>query len=131
VLPKLALDTNAYRALDDGNPKLSAHVKATANLGLPITVLGELYYGIFLGTKQEDNLLNLNHFLSLPRLELLHIDEATARIFGEIASELRRKGKPIQQDDMWIAALCKQYSYALASADKGFAEIAGLEILSF
>jgi tRNA(fMet)-specific endonuclease VapC len=131
MLPKLALDTNAYRALDDGNPKLSTHVKVTANLGLPITVLGELYYGIFLGTKQEDNLLNLNHFLSLPRLELLHIDEATARIFGEIASELRRKGKPIQQDDMWIAALCKQYGYALATADKGFAAIAGLEILSF
>ena len=131
MLPRLALDTNAYRALDDGNPKLSVHVKATANLGLPITVLGELYYGIFLGTKKEDNLLNLNHFLSLPRLELLHINEATARIFGEIASELRRKGKPIQQDDMWIAALCKQYNYALATADKGFAEIAGLEILSF
>jgi len=131
MLPKLALDTNAYRALDDGNPKLSRHIKLAAQLGLPIIVLGELYYGIFLGTKQEDNLLNLNRFLAITRLELLHIDNTTARIFGEIACELRQKGKSIQQDDMWIAALCKQYGYTLATADKGFAEITGLEILSF
>lgn len=131
MLPKLALDTNAYRALDDGNPKLSKHVKLASQLALPIIVLGELYYGIFLSNKQEGNLLNLNRFLALPRLELLHIDESTARIFGEIASELRQKGKPIQQDDMWIAALCKQFGYTLATADKGFTEIAGLEVLSF
>jgi len=131
MLPKLALDTNAYRALDDGNSKLSRYIKLAAQLGLPIIVLGELYYGIFLGTKQEDNLLNLNRFLAITRLELLHIDNTTARIFGEIACELRQKGKPIQQDDMWIAALCKQYGYTLATADKGFAEITGLEILSF
>lgn len=131
MLPKLALDTNAYMALDDGNPKLSKHIKLANQLGLPIIVLGELYYGIFLGSKQESNLLNLNRFLALPRLELLHIDNATARIFGEIASELRHNGKPIQQDDMWIAALCKQHGYTLATADKGFTEITGLEILGF
>lgn len=131
MIPKLALDTNAYKALDDGNNKLSGYVKTTSQLGLPITVLGELYYGIFLGNKQENNLLNLNRFLALPRIELLQIDRATARIFGEIATELRKKGKPIQQDDMWIAALCKQHGYTLATADKGFVEIAGLELLSF
>ncbi len=131
MLPKLALDTNAYRALNDGNTKLSKHVKTSSQLGMPVMVLGELYYSIFLGGKQEENLLNLNRFLALPRLELLYIDKATARIFGEIATELRQKGKPIQQDDMWIAALCKQYGYTIATADKGFAEITGLEILSF
>ncbi|HEX4775020.1 MAG TPA: type II toxin-antitoxin system VapC family toxin [Candidatus Saccharimonadales bacterium] len=131
MLPRLALDTNAYRALDNGNPKLSTHAKAATQLGLPIIVLGELYYGIFLGNKQENNLLTLNRFLSLTRLELLHINDSTARIFGEIASELRQKGKPIQQDDMWIAALCKQYGYALATADKGFSGVAGLEVISF
>lgn len=131
MLPRLALDTNAYRALDDGNIKLSKSIRAAGQLGLPITVLGELYYGIFSGSKQQNNLLNLNRFLALPRLEVLHTDEITARMFGEIASELRQKGKPIQQDDMWIAALCKQHGYALATADRGFAEITGLELLSF
>jgi tRNA(fMet)-specific endonuclease VapC len=131
VTPRLAFDTNAYRALDDGNPKLANHAKTTAQLGLPVTVLGELYYGIFHGRQQEKNLSNLNHFLALPRVELLHIDDVTAKLFGEIATELRHAGRPIQQNDMWIAALCKQYDYALATADTGFQAITGLEIISF
>lgn len=131
MIPKLALDTNAYRAVDDGNAKLSSLVKTVPQIGMPITVLGELYYGIFLGGKREKNLSNLNRFLALPRVELLHIDETTAKLFGEIATLLRQAGHPIQQDDMWIAALCKQYGYALATAGKDFDAITGLEIISF
>jgi tRNA(fMet)-specific endonuclease VapC len=131
VLPKLALDTNAYRALDDGNTTVAGFVKTTAQLGLPVTVLGELYYGIFLGSRHQDNLLRLKRFLSVPRLELLQVDEVTARIFGEIAAELRTKGRPIQQDDVWIAALCKQYDYTLVTADKDFSAITGLEVVCF
>ncbi len=128
---KIALDTNAYRALDDGNAKLAAQVNVATQLALPIIVLGELYHGIFLGSKREENLANLNRFLALPRLEVLYVDESTAKLFGEIATELRRLGRPIQQDDMWIAALCKQYGYTLATADADFGAITGLEVVRF
>lgn len=131
MTPKLALDTNAYRALDDGNAKLMSLVKTVPQIGMPIVVLGELYYGVFLGGKREKNMLNLNRFLRSPRVELLHIDEITAKLFGEIVTQLRQSGRPIQQDDMWIAALCKQYGYTLATADKDFDAVVGLEIISF
>ena len=131
MIPKLALDTNAYRALDDGNAKLSSLIKTVPQIGLPIIVLGELYCGIFLGGKREKNLSNLNRFLALPRVELLHVDETTTKLFGEIATQLKQSGRPIQQDDMWIGALCKQYGYTLATADKDFDAVTGLEIISF
>jgi tRNA(fMet)-specific endonuclease VapC len=131
MTPKLALDTNAYRALDDGNEKLSSLIQSSPQIGLPIIVLGELYYGIFLGEKREKNSSNLNRFLNIPRVDILHVDEITSKLFGEIATELRRVGRPMQQDDMWIAALCKQYGYALATADKGFDTITGLELVNF
>ncbi|HEY5805960.1 MAG TPA: type II toxin-antitoxin system VapC family toxin [Candidatus Saccharimonadales bacterium] len=131
MTPKLALDTNAYRALDDGNPKLGTILKSVPQIGMPIIVLGELYFGIFQGSKQSDNMANLTKFLATPRVELLDIDETTAKLFGEIATELRRVGRPIQQDDMWIAALCKQHGYALATADKDFESITGLELINF
>lgn len=131
MTPKLALDTNAYRALDDGNMILSDVIKTVPQIGMPITVLGELYYGIYLGGKQEKNLSNLNRFLALPRVELLHVDEITAKLFGEIATQLRQNGRPIRQDDMWIAALCKQYGYTLATADKDFDAVTGLELIRF
>lgn len=128
---RLALDTNAYRALDDGNQTLANHVASAEQLGLPIVVLGELYYGLFLGINRQQNLHNLNRFLAVPRLEILQITDVTAKLFGEIAVQLRRIGRPIQQNDMWIAALCKQHGYVLATADQGFESITGLEILTF
>jgi len=94
-------------------------------------VLGELYHGVFLGSNYEKNLSNLNRFLTLPRLEILHIDESTAKLFGEIATELRRAGRPMQQNDIWIAALCKQYDYKLATNDTGFENVLGLEVIVF
>ena len=131
MIPKIALDTNAYRALDDGNEKLANIVRTTVNIGLPIIVLGELYHGIFAGTRQEENLFRLSRFLGVPRLEILDIDEMTAKAFGEIAAELRKVGRSIQQDDIWIAALCKQHGYTLATNDTGFSHVIGLEIAHF
>ena len=127
----LALDTNAYRALEDGNRKLAIEVRKTTVIGMPIVVLGELYFGFEKGIRKQVNHSNLERFLSTSRVEILHIDEHTARGFGEIAAELSAIGKPIQQDDIWIASLCKQYGYVLASADAGFKHITGLDIFSF
>lgn len=110
---------------------LAEKVRMAVALALPLTVLGELYYGIFAGDRREQNLNNLRRFLQTARLEILRPDEATAKLFGEIATELRRGGRPIQQNDMWIAALCKQYDYALATADTDFASITGLELVHF
>jgi predicted nucleic acid-binding protein len=131
MIPRLALDTNAYRALDDGNVKLAKLVRTCPQIGLPVIVLGEIYFGIFLGKKQEQNITNLNRFVSSPRVETLMIDEATTKIFGEIATLLRKSGRPIQQDDMWIAALCKRHDFALATAGRDFEAVIGLEIVSF
>lgn len=131
MTPQIALDANAYRALDDGSTRLAEAIRTTARIGIPITVLGELYFGIYAGSRPKDNLSNLSRFLMLPRVELLQIDEQTAKIFGEIATELKRMGRPIQQDDMWIAALCKQYNFILATADRDFEAVTGLELLHF
>ncbi|MFZ1249219.1 MAG: type II toxin-antitoxin system VapC family toxin [Candidatus Saccharimonadales bacterium] len=127
----LALDTNAYRALDDGNPIIARLVKTAASLALPSPVVGEIYYGIFNGTKTSYNLARLKHFLENPRLTSLQIDGVTCRIYGEIATQLRRAGRPIQQNDIWIAALCKQHGYILATRDTDFSAIIGLETIRF
>jgi predicted nucleic acid-binding protein len=57
------------------------------------------------------------------------ISEQTARTFGEISTLLRRAGTKIQQNDIWIAALCKQHGFALATRDRGFHHVLGLEVL--
>jgi tRNA(fMet)-specific endonuclease VapC len=130
-MQNLALDTNAYTALGRGNKPLSKLVASVANIGLPITVLGEIYFGIMNGSQTKTNSILLEQFLSNARVEILNVNDSTAKLFGEIATELKRAGRPIQQNDIWIAALCKQYSFRLATNDMGFSNITGLEVINF
>ena len=128
---KLALDTNAYTALGRGNKTLASLIAGVVHVGLPITVLGEIHFGTLNSKHGRSNSKLLEHFLSNSRVEILDINEKTAKLYGEIATDLRRLGRPIQQNDIWIAALCKQYDYELATNDTGFDTILGLQIVSF
>jgi predicted nucleic acid-binding protein len=126
---KLALDTNAYKALGEGNPQLAEDVRRAEAVGLPIVVLGELWFGFMNGSKLRQNTETLERFLATPRVQILHLGEQTTRLFGEIATLLRQAGIAIQQNDIWIAALCKQHGYALATRDRGFQHVLGLEVI--
>jgi predicted nucleic acid-binding protein len=126
---KLALDTNAYRALGDGAVDLAESTRRAEAIGLPINVLGELWFGFVNGSKLHENSETLERFLATPRVRILHLDEQTARGFGEIATLLRQSGIAIQQNDIWIAALCKQHGFALATGDTGFRHVLGLEVV--
>lgn len=55
-------------------------------------------------------------------------DEATARMYGEVKAALRKKGRPIPENDVWIAALARQYDLRLISRDKHFATVENLDV---
>lgn len=128
---KLALDTNAYTALGRGNELLATTITNANQIGLPIIVLGEIHFGILNGNLKEQNIAALDRFLSSGRVEVLDIDGITAKLYSEIATQLRQMGRLIQQNDIWIAALSKQYDYKLATNDAGFENILGLDIVKF
>lgn len=130
-MTNIALDTNAYRALYDGNKNVARLVRTATEIGIPVVVIGELLFGIFNGSRQAESQEVLRKFVSRDRVQILHITTETARLFGEIATELKKAGKPIQQNDIWIAALCKQHGYTLLTPDGGFSHIVGLDVISF
>ena len=53
-------------------------------------------------------------------------DEQTANEYGLIKISLRAKGRPIPDNDAWIAALARQYNLPLATRDEHFAEVEGV-----
>lgn len=126
---KLALDTNAYKALGEGDPRLAEDMRRAETVGLPIIVLGELWFGFMNGSRLRRNTETLERFLAAPRVRILELGEQTTRTFGEIATLLRQAGVAIQQNDIWIAALCKQHGFALATRDQGFQHVLGLEVI--
>jgi predicted nucleic acid-binding protein len=81
------------------------------------------------GSKLRQNAETLERLLATPRVQILQLGEQTTRIFGEIATLLRQAGIAIQQNDIWIAALCKQQGFTLATRDQGFHHVLGLEVI--
>lgn len=128
---RIALDTNAYRALRDGDSELARRVAGAEAIALPIVVLGELRFGFQNGTKVQENESLLERFLGTPRVEVLQIDVRTTWVYGEVATLLRRQGTALQQNDIWIAALCKRYDFPLATRDGGFRHVIGLRVVEF
>ena len=58
---------------------------------------------------------------------VLDITEPTTHYYAEIVLELKRKGKPIPTNDLWIAALCRQHGLPLLSRDLHFDSVAGIK----
>lgn len=53
----------------------------------------------------------------------------TADRFGRIAAALRAKGKPIPQNDIWIAAHAMETGADLLSFDRHFEAVEGLALV--
>ena len=56
------------------------------------------------------------------------MDELTTLAYGTIKAALRKKGKPIPENDIWIAAIASQHNLTIVTRDKHFKEVDGLKI---
>jgi len=119
------VDTNALSSAADGDPEIIAILARADQMAIPVIVLGEYRYGI----AQSRNRTSYENWLTglLPDCFVLDITEPTTQYYAEIVLELKRKGKPIPTNDLWIAALCRQHALPLLSRDLHFDSVAGLK----
>lgn len=123
---KVLLDTNAYTALFRGHEAVAARVRRATDVLLSSVVAGELLFGFRNGTRFESNRQELEDFLSSPYVTLLNVTMVTADRFGRIAASLRRKGRPLPTNDIWIAAHAMESGADLLSFDQHFEHVKGL-----
>jgi tRNA(fMet)-specific endonuclease VapC len=110
-----------------GHLDLAAQVASNEPLFLPLTALGELYKGAFKSNQPQKNRLLLETFLQT--VALLHPDTATAVHYAQISVDLERKGTPIPENDIWIAAVALECAMPLATRDAHFNHVTGLQLL--
>ena len=125
------LDTSVVVAYLRGDALLAprlAEVTATT-LYLPWVVLGELHYGVQRARHRERSLAQIREFLQAP--VLLLPNENTAEHYGQIKAELAQAGSLIPDNDIWIAALAREYQLPLATRDQHFAVVPGLTTLAW
>jgi tRNA(fMet)-specific endonuclease VapC len=121
----MIVDTNALSAVADDDPAIIAILARADQMAIPVIVLGEYRYGIA-QSRHRDTYENWLAGL-LRDCAVLDINEPTTQQYAEITLDLRRKGKPIPTNDLWIAALCRQHSLPLLSRDRHFDHVTGLK----
>jgi tRNA(fMet)-specific endonuclease VapC len=122
----IMLDTSAYNAFKQGQPDTVAVLAAAGTLLLSSTVVGELLAGFAAGTRESKNRAELSRFMNSPRVDTVPVTVDTANSYALIYAGLRRKGKPIPTNDMWIAASALEHAAGLLTLDAHFAHIDGL-----
>jgi tRNA(fMet)-specific endonuclease VapC len=98
-----------------GNAIILERYLANRNAGIAISSVtaAELYYGVFNSSQQEKNGINLTNFFV--GLSILDFDSGAAIEYGRIRAQLRKKGTPIGQMDMLIAAHAKSRDMTLVT----------------
>jgi tRNA(fMet)-specific endonuclease VapC len=123
------LDTNIVVAHFRNDPGVTAHLQTAPVIYLPLVALGELQYGALRSRQREAQLALIREFLQTAILLLP--DQGTSERYGQVKAELADAGKLIPDNDIWIAAMARQYDLPLATRDAHFAAVQGLNTLAW
>ena len=119
------LDTNIIIGMFTGDIAIEEKMQSRHNLFLASPSIGELYYGAQKSDKVRENLHRINTFVE--NHIFLSCDLETARWYGIIKNQLQKKGRPIPNNDIWIAAVAMQHELILVTRDAHFDEVESLQ----
>jgi len=125
-MKRILMDTNAYAAFKKNNPVAVNVVRTVEYIGVNTVVLGELLSGFKGGNKEAGNKKELEEFLDSPRVNVISVDEETAEFYARIFWDLKKKGKPVPSNDLWVASSAMRHGLALFTYDEHFDNIDGL-----
>ncbi len=123
---KYLLDTNIIIEFLQGRDDLKDKFTSTLTISIPHIVTGELYYGAELSNNPVKNLKKIKNFLK--SFEVVVSDDTTSKYYAKIKKQLKIKGTPIPENDIWIAALARQYDLILVSNDQHYNLIDSIKI---
>jgi tRNA(fMet)-specific endonuclease VapC len=126
---RFLLDTNIIIALFADEETIKSNLAQTHEVFIPSIVIGELYYGARKSGRIEANLIRINEFVGSSTI--LVCDTETAQQYGEVKNNLRLKGRPLPENDVWIAALSLQHDLILVTRDAHFKEVESLQTLAW
>ena len=125
----MILDTNALSAVADNEPAAVRLFSQAETIEIPVIVLGEYRFGIAQSRRRSEYEKWLSELMAATRI--LPVDHETSAQYAEVRTELKKAGKLIPSNDLWIAALCRQHRLALMSGDQHFDAVQGLERIAW
>ncbi|HMN90779.1 MAG TPA: type II toxin-antitoxin system VapC family toxin [Saprospiraceae bacterium] len=125
-MKRVAIDTNIAIELLNNNSAVISHLQYYEILFLPVIVSGELLFGAKNSSNQSTNLAKFRAFINA--CEELAINNLVADAYANVRLSLKQKGKPIPENDIWIAAICMTNDLPLLTRDAHFKFIDSLKV---
>lgn len=125
----MILDTNAVSALAARDPAILRRLDEADELAVSFIAIAEFHFGL-LGSKRPASGHALLQQLAA-MVPVLHPVAETLAHYAWVADHLKRKGRPIPQNDMWTAALARQHGLPVLSRDRHFDFIDGVRRLEW
>ena len=120
------LDTNIIITLLNGETTVKASVPWVEEVYIPIISIGELLYGAAKSARPAENRELVKELVETCVVQ--YCDFEVANEYGKIKHALRRLGKPIPENDMWIAAIARRFGLTLVSRDHHLQSVPGLPL---
>lgn len=120
------LDINIIIALLEGEEAVISKLDNVNRVFIPAVALGELFFGAARSARAADNTAKIERFTG--GRSVLPCDVDVAREYGRLKQALRTKGKPLPENDIWIAATAQSYNLILVGRDRHFREFDGLSL---
>ena len=121
---RLLLDTNIVIAFFAQESDILDRMQAAEAFFIPSIVLGELYFGARKSGRPTQNLKQIDELAA--KMAILDCNTETAQQYGQLKDNLRRKGRPIPENDIWIAAIAVQHNLTLVTRDAHFNQVDNL-----
>jgi tRNA(fMet)-specific endonuclease VapC len=104
-------------------------VTAASALFVPSIVVGELAFGARNSAHPVQNLQRVEDFIAANSVHACGAE--TARMYGLVRHALKCKGRPLPENDLWIAAVALEHDLTLVSRDAHFREVDALKLESW
>ena len=118
---KYLIDTNFAINLFSRLKTVEEQLSSDPDLYLSTIVLGELFFGAYRSRNVRHNIERIADLTKSMRV--LSCDEKTSECYGVLKNQLHKKGRPIPENDLWLAALAHQHNLILVTRDRHFQEI--------
>lgn len=119
------LDTNIAILVLNRKLDLFSLQDGHSDFYLCLTTVGELHFGAAKSQQTEVNVTRIERLLTV--CPLIPQNAHTGYHYGQVKAGLQRKGRPIPENDIWIAATAMQYGLVLATNDRHFDHVEGLQ----
>mgnify|MGYP000231381723 CR=1 FL=1 len=119
----LLIDTSALSGFFRGHAGVTRAIQSSPYVFLNSVIYGETHCGYRAGNARQRNERLLDEFLASPRVEILSISPQTSLRYTELWHHLRKAGRPIPNNDIWIAATAWEHGLTLLTLDRHFLEL--------